>query len=235
VVHDVAIQRLPVRFAIDRAGLVGADGPTHAGAFDVAFLACLPDFVVMAAADEAELVHMVATAAAIDDRPSSFRFPRGEGVGVDLPERGVPLEIGRGRIVREGQGVAILSFGARLAEVLKAAEALGARGLRPTVADARFAKPLDRALILDLARHHEALVTIEEGSVGGFGSHVAQLLAEEGVFDRGLKFRSMVLPDRFIQQDSPEKMYAAAAMNAADIETRVLGLMDVARIGARRA
>ena len=235
VVHDVAIQRLPVRFAIDRAGLVGADGPTHAGAFDVAYLACLPDFVVMAAADEAELVHMVATAAAIDDRPSAFRFPRGEGVGVELPERGVPLEIGRGRIVLEGQGVAILSFGARLAECLKAAEALGARGIRPTVADARFAKPLDRELILDLVANHAALITIEEGSVGGFGSHVAQLLAEEGVFDRGLKFRSMVLPDSFIQQDSPERMYAVAAMNAVDIEAKVLGLLGVAQVGARRA
>jgi 1-deoxy-D-xylulose-5-phosphate synthase len=235
VVHDVAIQRLPVRFAIDRAGLVGADGPTHAGAFDVAYLACLPDFVVMAAADEAELVHMVATAVAIDDRPSAFRFPRGEGVGVELPERGQSLEIGRGRIVREGQGVAILSFGARLAECLKAAEALAAKGVRPTIADARFAKPLDRDLILRLAREHDGLVTIEEGSVGGFGSHVAQLLADEGVFDRGLKFRSMVLPDHFIQQDTPERMYAAAALGAADIEAKVLGLMDVAKLGARRA
>jgi 1-deoxy-D-xylulose-5-phosphate synthase len=235
VVHDVAIQRLPVRFAIDRAGLVGADGPTHAGAFDVAYLACLPDFVVMAAADEAELVHMVATAVAIDDRPSSFRFPRGEGVGVDLPERGVPLEIGRGRIVLEGQGVAILSFGARLSECLKAAEALAARGVRPTVADARFAKPLDRELILELVANHAALITIEEGSVGGFGSHVAQLLAEEGVFDRGLKFRSMVLPDSFIQQDSPERMYAVAALNAGDIEAKVLAVLGVAQVGARRA
>jgi 1-deoxy-D-xylulose-5-phosphate synthase len=235
VVHDVAIQRLPVRFAVDRAGLVGADGPTHAGAFDVTYLACLPDFVVMAAADEAELVHMVATAVALDDRPSAFRFPRGEGVGVELPEAGTPLEIGRGRIVQEGQGVAILSFGARLAACLEAAEALAARGVRPTVADARFAKPLDRSLILELAAGHQALVTIEEGSIGGFGSHVAQLLAEAGVFDRGLKFRSMVLPDSFIQQDTPERMYAAAAMSAADIEAKVLGLLDVARMGARRA
>jgi 1-deoxy-D-xylulose-5-phosphate synthase len=235
VVHDVAIQNLPVRFAMDRAGLVGADGATHCGAFDLAYLCTLPNFTVMAAADEAELAHMVATAAAIDDRPSAFRFPRGEGVGVDLPERGTPLEIGRGRIVLKGQGVAILSFGARLSECLKAAEALGARGLRPTVADARFAKPLDRELILELAASHAGLVTIEEGSVGGFGSHVAQLLAEEGVFDRGLRFRSMVLPDSFIQQDSPEKMYAAAAMNAADIEAKVLGGMGVANMGARRA
>jgi 1-deoxy-D-xylulose-5-phosphate synthase len=235
VVHDVALQRLPVRFAIDRAGLVGADGPTHAGSFDIAYLSNLPDFVVMAAADEAELVHMVATAAAIDDRPSAFRFPRGEGVGVEMPERGRPLEIGKGRIVLEGQGVAILSFGARLSECLKAAEALGARGIRPTVADARFAKPLDRALILRLAAEHGALITIEEGAVGGFGSHVAQLLSDEGVFDAGLKFRSMVFPDTFIDHDSPAKMYAAAAMDAEHIEARVLSVLGVARMGAKRA
>jgi len=235
VVHDVAIQRLPVRFAIDRAGLVGADGATHAGAFDVAYLANLPGFVVMAAADEAELVHMVATAAALDEGPSAFRFPRGEGVGVEMPERGVPLEIGRGRMVQEGAGVAILSFGARLAEVMKAAEALGARGVRPTVADARFAKPLDRDLILRLAAGHEALITIEEGAIGGFASHVAHLLAEEGVFDRGLKFRSMVLPDIFIDQDSPARMYATAAMNAEHIEAKVLDVLGVAQVGARRA
>jgi len=233
VVHDVAIQRLPVRFAIDRAGLVGADGATHAGAFDVAFLSNLPDFVVMAAADEAELVHMVATAAAIDDRPSAFRFPRGDGVGVELPERGQPLEIGRGRIIAEGGRVAILSFGTRLAEVLKAREALAQRGLSPTVADARFAKPLDRDLILQLARHHQALITIEEGAVGGFGSQVAQLLAEEGVFDHGLKFRSMVLPDSFIDQSSPEDMYAVAGMNAPQIEAKVLEVMGVASVGLR--
>jgi 1-deoxy-D-xylulose-5-phosphate synthase len=235
VVHDVALQRLPVRFAIDRAGLVGADGPTHAGSFDIAYLANLPDFVVMAAADEAELVHMVATAAAIDDRPSAFRFPRGEGVGVEMPERGRPLEIGKGRIVLEGQGVAILSFGARLQECLKAAEALGARGIRPTVADARFAKPLDRELILRLAAEHEALITIEEGAVGGFGSHVAQLLSDEGVFDAGLKFRSMVFPDTFIDHDSPAKMYASAAMDAEHIEARILSVLGVARMGAKRA
>ncbi|WP_413874246.1 1-deoxy-D-xylulose-5-phosphate synthase [Albidovulum sp.] len=235
VVHDVAIQRLPVRFAIDRAGLVGADGATHAGAFDVAFLANLPDMVVMAAADEAELVHMVATAAALDDRPSAFRYPRGEGAGVDMPERGRPLEIGRGRIVAEGGRVAILSFGTRLAEVLRAREALGARGLAPTVADARFAKPLDRDLILSLARHHEALITVEEGAIGGFGSHVAQLLAEAGIFDRGLKFRSMVLPDSFIDQASPEDMYATAGMNAPQIEAKVLEVLGVARLGERRA
>jgi 1-deoxy-D-xylulose-5-phosphate synthase len=235
VVHDVAIQRLPVRFAIVRAGLVGADGATHAGAFDVAFLANLPDMVVMAAADEAELVHMVATAAALDDRPSAFRYPRGEGAGVDMPERGRPLEIGRGRIVAEGGRVAILSFGTRLAEVLRAREALGARGLAPTVADARFAKPLDRDLILSLARHHEALITVEEGAIGGFGSHVAQLLAEAGIFDRGLKFRSMVLPDSFIDQASPEDMYATAGMNAPQIEAKVLEVLGVARLGERRA
>lgn len=235
VVHDVAIQRLPVRFPIDRAGLVGADGATHAGAFDIAFLANLPDFVVMAAADEAELVHMVATAAAIDDRPSAFRFPRGDGVGVELPEQGQPLEIGRGRIVAEGGRVAILSFGTRLAEVLKARESLAQRGLAPTVADARFAKPLDRALILQLARHHEALICVEEGAIGGFGSHVAQLLADEGIFDRGLKFRSMVLPDIFIDQASPEDMYAVAGMNAPQIEAKVLEVLGVARVAERRA
>ena len=235
VVHDVAIQRLPVRFAIDRAGLVGADGATHAGAFDIAFLANLPGMVVMAAADEAELVHMVATAAALDDRPSAFRYPRGEGTGVEMPERGVPLEIGRGRIVADGGRVAILSFGTRLAEVLRAREALGARGLAPTVADARFAKPLDRDLVLRLARDHEALITVEEGAIGGFGSHVAQCLADAGVFDRGLKFRSMVLPDSFIDQASPEDMYATAGMNAPQIEAKVLEVLGVARLGEKRA
>ena len=233
VVHDVAIQRLPVRFAIDRAGLVGADGATHAGAFDVAFLANLPGFVVMAAADEAELVHMVATAAAYDDGPIAFRFPRGDGVGVDLPSRGVPLEIGKGRMIREGSRVALLSFGTRLTEVLKAAESLTARGISPTVADARFAKPLDRALILRLARTHDCLITIEEGAIGGFGSHVAQLLADEGIFDHGLMFRSMVLPDIFIDQASPEAMYEVAGMNAAEIEAKVLGALGVAVVGVR--
>jgi len=235
VVHDVAIQRLPVRFAIDRAGLVGADGATHAGAFDVAYLSNLPDFVVMAAADEAELVHMVATAAAYDDGPIAFRFPRGEGVGVELPERGEALEIGKGRMIREGARVAILSFGTRLAEVEAACEALAARGITPTVADARFAKPLDRALILDLAEQHEALITIEEGAVGGFGSHVAQLLADEAVFDTGLKFRSMVLPDTFIDQSSPEDMYAMAGLNAADIEAKVFDVLGVAKLDSKRA
>ena len=235
VVHDVAIQRLPVRFAIDRAGLVGADGATHAGAFDVAYLSNLPDFVVMAAADEAELVHMVATAAAYDDGPIAFRFPRGEGVGAELPERGEALEIGKGRMIREGASVAILSFGTRLAEVEAACEALAARGITPTVADARFAKPLDRKLILDLAEKHEALITIEEGAVGGFGSHVAQLLANEAVFDTGLKFRSMVLPDTFIDQSSPEDMYAMAGLNAADIEEKVLDVLGVAKLDSKRA
>ncbi len=235
VVHDVAIQRLPVRFAIDRAGLVGADGATHAGSFDIAFLANLPGFVVMAAADEAELKHMVATSVAHDEGPIAFRFPRGEGVGVEMPERGEVLEIGKGRMIREGKGVAILSFGARLKEVLEAADALAARGITPTVADARFAKPLDRDLILKLAEDHSALITIEEGAVGGFGSHVAQLLAEEGVFDRGLAYRSMVLPDTFIDQASPKAMYAEAKMNAEDIEAKVLEVMGVAKLETKRA
>ncbi len=228
VVHDVAIQRLPVRFAIDRAGLVGADGATHAGSFDVAFLANLPGMVVMAASDEAELVHMVATAAAHNDGPIAFRYPRGDGMGVDMPARGVPLEIGKGRMIRQGSRVALLSFGTRLAEVLKAAELLSAHGVTPTIADARFAKPLDRDMILDLARTHEALITIEEGAIGGFGSHVMQLLADEGVFDRGLKFRSMVLPDTFIDQASPESMYQVAGMSADDIKAKVLTLLGTA-------
>ena len=233
VVHDVAIQRLPVRFAIDRAGLVGADGATHAGAFDVAFLANLPGMVVMAAADEAELVHMVATAAAHDEGPIAFRFPRGDGVGVEMPARGQPLQIGKGRVLRQGTRVALLSFGTRLSEVQKAAEALAARGLSPTVADARFAKPLDRDLIMQLAAHHEALITIEEGAVGGFGSHVAQLLADEGVFDRGLKYRAMVLPDIFIDQASPEAMYRVAGMDADRIEAKVLQVLGVAVVEKR--
>ncbi|MBY6115024.1 1-deoxy-D-xylulose-5-phosphate synthase [Mameliella alba] len=233
VVHDVAIQRLPVRFAIDRAGLVGADGATHAGSYDVAYLTNLPGFVVMAAADEAELKHMVATAAAHDDGPIAFRYPRGEGVGVEMPEKGEVLEIGKGRMIREGKGVAILSFGTRLKEVLKACEALEARGITPTVADARFAKPLDRELILGLARDHDALITIEEGAVGGFGSHVAQLLADEAVFDRGLRFRSMVLPDIFIDQASPEDMYSVAKLNASDIEAKVLEVLGAAVLDKR--
>jgi 1-deoxy-D-xylulose-5-phosphate synthase len=222
VVHDVAIQRLPVRFSMDRAGLVGADGPTHAGSFDVAYLGCLPGFVVMAAADEAELVHMVATQVAIDDRPSALRYPRGEGVGVEMPEFGVPLEIGKGRIVREGHKVALLSFGTRLSECLKAADELAQLGLSTTVADARFAKPLDTALVLRLAREHEVLVTVEEGSIGGFGTYVMQTLAEEGALDRGgLKVRMMVLPDTFIDQDSPNAMYAKAGLDVKGIVAKV--------------
>ena len=228
VVHDVAIQRLPVRFAIDRAGLVGADGATHAGAYDIAFLANLPGMVVMAAADEAELVHMVATAAAHDAGPIAFRYPRGEGTGVEMPERGIPLEIGKGRVIVEGKGVAILSFGTRLAEVMRAREELAASGVQPTVVDARFAKPLDRELILRLARTHEALITIEEGAVGGFGSLVAQLLADEGIFDDGLRFRQMVLPDTFIDHASPEAMYREARMSAPDIRAKVLEVLGVA-------
>ncbi len=227
VVHDVAIQRLPVRFAIDRAGLVGADGATHAGAFDIAFLANLPGFVVMAAADEAELVRMVATAAAYDEGPIAFRFPRGEGVGVEMPADPQSLEIGKGRVVRQGARVALLSFGTRLSEAMAAADSLAQRGIDPTVADARFAKPLDRDLVLSLAQDHEVLITVEEGAVGGFGSHVAQFLSEEGVFDSGLKFRSMCLPDIFIDQSSPADMYRTAGLSAADIEARVLRALGV--------
>ncbi len=225
VVHDVAIQRLPVRFAMDRAGLVGADGPTHAGAFDVAYLGCLPGFVLMAAADEAELVHMVATAAAIDDRPSALRYPRGEGMGVPMPAEGTPLEIGKGRVMREGTKVAIFSFGARLAECLNAADELAALGLSTTVADARFAKPLDVDLLLRLAREHELLLTIEEGAIGGFGAHVLQALAEHGVLDSGLKVRSMVLPDVFIDQDSPAAMYAQAGLDAKGIVAKAFAAL----------
>ena len=221
VVHDIAIQRLPVRFAIDRAGLVGADGPTHAGAYDVAYLGCLPGFVLMAAADEAELVHMVATQVAIDDRPSALRYPRGEGLGVPMPAEGVPLEIGKGRILREGHKVALFSYGARLGECLKAADELAALGLSTTVADARFAKPLDVDLLLRLAREHEVLVTIEEGSIGGFGSFVLQALAEHGALESGLRVRAMVLPDVFIDQDTPAAMYATAGLDAKGIVAKV--------------
>jgi 1-deoxy-D-xylulose-5-phosphate synthase len=217
VVHDVAIQRLPVRFAMDRAGLVGADGPTHAGSFDLAYLGCLPGFVIMAAADEADLVHMVATQVAIDDRPSALRYPRGEGVGVEMPAEGKPLEIGKGRIVREGTKVALLSLGTRLSECLKAAEELAAFGLSTTVADARFAKPIDTDLVLRLAHEHEVLIAIEEGAIGGFGAHVFQTLAEHGALDRGLKVRSMILPDIFIDQDSPAAMYAKAGLDTKGI------------------
>lgn len=233
VVHDVALQRLPVRFAIDRAGLVGADGPTHAGSFDIAFLANLPGFVVMAAADEAELVHMVATATAINDRPSAFRYPRGEGIGVEIPEKGEVLEIGKGRMIQKGSRVAILSFGTRLQEVMKAAESLAAKGIKPTIADARFAKPLDEDLITDLATSHEALITIEEGSVGGFGSHVMQFMSESGLMDTHVKLRSMVFPDTFIDQNSPAEMYEVAALNAKDIEAKVLDVLGVASLAKR--
>ncbi|MET0279302.1 MAG: 1-deoxy-D-xylulose-5-phosphate synthase [Pseudorhodoplanes sp.] len=221
IVHDVAIQKLPVRFAIDRAGLVGADGPTHAGSFDVSYLGCLPGFVIMAAADEAELVHMVATAAAFDDGPCAFRYPRGDGEGVEMPEAGIPLEIGRGRVLREGNSVALLSLGTRLGECLKAADELQRFGLSATIADARFAKPIDEDLVLRLAREHEVLVTVEEGAIGGFGSQVLQLLAQRGVLDRGLKVRSLVLPDIFIDQDSPAAMYAMAGLDARGIVTAV--------------
>jgi len=221
VVHDIAIQKLPVRFAIDRAGLVGADGPTHAGAFDVAYLGCLPHFVLMAASDEAELVHMVATAVAIDDRPSALRYPRGEGRGVPLPAEGKPLEIGKGRIVQEGHKVALFSYGARLGECLAAAQELKALGLSTTVADARFAKPLDVELLIRLAREHEVMVTIEEGSVGGFGAYVLQTLAEQGMLDRGVRVRCMVLPDKFLDQDTPGAMYSAASLDAHAIVAKV--------------
>jgi 1-deoxy-D-xylulose-5-phosphate synthase len=228
IVHDVAIQRLPVRFAIDRAGLVGADGPTHAGSFDVTYLGCLPGFVVMAAADEVELANMVATAAQIDDRPSAFRYPRGEGLGLPMPERGTPLEIGRGRVVREGSTVALLSFGGRLPECMKAADMLAAQGLSTTVADARFAKPLDSDLILRLARNHELLITIEEGAIGGFGAHVLQFLAESGALEQpGFKVRSMILPDYFIDQDSPAAMYARAGLDAKGIVAKVFEAFNV--------
>ena len=227
VVHDVAIQRLPVRFAMDRAGLVGADGPTHAGSFDIGFMGALPGMVLMAPGDEAELAGAVATAVAIDDRPSAFRYPRGEGTGVEIPALAEPWEIGRGRIVREGTAVAILSFGTRLSEALKAADMLAARGLSATVADARFAKPLDVDLVLRLARDHEALITVEEGAMGGFGSFVLQALAEHGALDRGLKVRSLVLPDIFQDQDKPEAMYAQAGLDAEGIVRGALAALGM--------
>jgi 1-deoxy-D-xylulose-5-phosphate synthase len=228
VVHDVAIQRLPVRFALDRAGLVGADGPTHAGSFDLAYLGCLPGFVVMAAADEAELRHMVATQVAIEDRPSALRYPRGEGAGVEMPAEGSVLPIGKGRILRKGTSIAIVSLGARLAESLKAAEQLGTFGLSATVADARFMKPLDRDLIFDLAREHEILITVEEGSIGGFGSHVLQALAEARLLEGGLKVRAMILPDVFIDHGHPYQMYESAGLNASSItRTAMTALSEV--------
>ncbi len=221
IVHDVSIQNLPVRFAIDRAGLVGADGATHAGSFDIAYLSCLPNMVVMAASDEAELVHMVATAAKYDAGPIAFRYPRGDGVGVELPEAGVPLEIGKGRVLKAGKDVALVCFGTRMVETLKAAEELQELGVSCSVVDARFAKPLDRDLILNLARSHKAMFTIEEGSVGGFGSHVMQLLSESGLLDGGLKIRCLTLPDRYQEHDKPEAMYAEAGLDCAGIVKRV--------------
>ncbi|MBI1213019.1 MAG: 1-deoxy-D-xylulose-5-phosphate synthase [Alphaproteobacteria bacterium] len=222
VVHDVAIQKLPVRFAMDRAGLVGADGATHAGSFDIAYLGTLPHFVIMAAADELELRNMVATQVAVDDRPSAVRYPRGDGVGIELPPKGTPLEIGKGRIIREGTKIALLSFGTRLQECLKAAEELTARGLSTTVADARFCKPLDEDLVRRLARDHEVLITVEEGAIGGFAAHVMQFMAKAGLFDRGCKFRPMTLPDVFIDQDAPQKQYDVAGLNAAQIVAEAL-------------
>jgi len=222
VVHDVAIQSLPVRFAIDRAGLVGADGPTHAGAFDITYLSTLPNFVVMAASDETELVRMINTAVNINDKPCAFRYPRGNGLGMKLPKINEILELGKGKIIKEGNKVAILNFGARLQECIKAAKNLDSKGISTTIADARFAKPLDSKLIIDLCLHHEVLITIEEGSIGGFGSHVFQLLSERGIFDKGLKIRSMILPDQFIDQDTPENMYKTAGLNANSIEQKAL-------------
>jgi 1-deoxy-D-xylulose-5-phosphate synthase len=227
------VQGLPVRFAIDRAGLVGADGPTHAGAFDVTFLSCLPGMVVMAAADEAELVHMVATAATIDDGPSAFRYPRGEGTGVALPKRGTPLPIGKGRIVQEGSAVALLSFGTRLSECLAASEQLAGFGLPATVADARFAKPLDLDLLRQLARHHEVLITVEEGSTGGFGAQVLHALAREGLLDRGLKVRTLTLPDSFIEQNKPAAMYVEAGLDVGSIVGAVFAALGKDMAGAK--
>ena len=236
VVHDVAIQSLPVRFAMDRAGLVGADGSTHAGSFDIGYMGALPGMVLMAAADEAELAAMIATSLEIDDRPSAFRYPRGDGVGVEIPELAAPLEIGRGRVVREGTTVAILSLGTRLQESLKAAETLAARGVSTTVADARFAKPLDEDLILRLAREHEVLITVEEGAIGGFGGFVLQMLAEKGALDAGLKIRTLHLPDVFQDHDKPEVQYAAAGLNADQIAATALVALGVeGRTGAVRA
>jgi 1-deoxy-D-xylulose-5-phosphate synthase len=233
IVHDVAIQCLPVRFAMDRAGLVGADGATHAGSFDIAYLGCLPNFVLMAPSDEAELMHMVATAAAIDDRPSAFRYPRGEGIGIELPERGSVLPLGKGRIVREGTKVAILSYGCRLQECLKAADELAAKGLSTTVADARFCKPLDRELVRRLAREHEVLITIEEGAIGGFASHVMHDLAHAGLLESGVKFRPMVMADVFVDHDAPQKQYDVAGLNARHIVQQALGALGISEVVAR--
>ena len=226
VVHDVAIQSLPVRFAIDRAGLVGADGPTHAGSFDITYLSTLPNFVVMAASDESELVKMINTSIDINDRPSAFRYPRGNGVGIELPTISEKIEIGKGRIIKEGKNVAIINFGARLNECLITRENLSKKGINITLVDARFAKPLDENLIWQIATDHEALITIEEGSIGGFGSHVAQFLNEKKLLDNNLKFRSMFLPDRFIDQDKPDLMYKYAGLDAANIENKILDTIN---------
>ena len=226
VVHDVALQSLPVRFAIDRAGLVGADGPTHAGSFDITYLSTLPNFIVMAASDEAELVKMVNTSVEINDRPSAFRYPRGNGVGVQLPSIKEVLEIGKARIIKEGKKVALLNFGTRLEECKKASDKLSFKGIECTIIDARFAKPLDEKLIMEVATNHEVLITIEEGSIGGFGSHVMQLLSDRGVFDTGLKFRSMILPDIFIDQDTPEKMYELAGLDCLSIVNKVEEILN---------
>ena len=226
VVHDVAIQSLPVRFAIDRAGLVGADGPTHAGSFDITYLTTLPNFVVMAASDEAELVRMINTSVDINDKPSAFRYPRGNGIGVEIPNISEKLEIGKGRIIKEGKQVAILNFGARLNECLIACENLKKKGINPTLFDARFAKPLDKNTIWQLARDHETIISIEEGSIGGFGSHVSQYLFDNNLIDNNLKFRSMILPDRFIDHDKPEQMYKYAGLDASSIETKILDTLN---------
>ncbi len=226
VVHDVAIQSLPVRFAIDRAGLVGADGPTHAGSFDITYLSTLPNFIVMAASDESELVKMINTSVQINDRPSAFRYPRGNGIGVDLPAINEILEIGKGRVIKEGKKVAILNFGARLEECKKASETLHKKGVDLTIVDARFAKPLDEKLIMEIASNHEAVVSIEEGSIGGFGSHVMHFLSERGAFDKGLKYRSIILPDIFIDQDSPKKMYEIAGMDSLSIVNKILETLN---------
>ena len=224
VVHDVAIQSLPVRFAIDRAGLVGADGSTHTGSFDITYLSTLPNFIVMAASNEAELVRMINTSVDINDKPCAIRYPRGSGIGVKLPSIDEKIEIGKGRIVQEGKQTCILSLGARLEECKLAAEELKNKGITTTIVDARFAKPLDHELILKCAREHEVMITIEEGSIGGFGSHVKNLLAEKGVFDKGLKFRSMTLPDSFIEQDSPKNMYELAGLNSVQISKKILDI-----------
>ena len=221
VVHDVAIQSLPVRFAIDRAGLVGADGATHAGAFDITYLSTLPNFIVMAASDEAELIRMVNTSVDINNQPCAFRYPRGNGVGLELPDINEKIEIGKGRVIKEGKNVALVSFGNRLKECLSAEESLKKMGINPTIIDARFAKPLDENLMWQVATNHEVLITLEEGSIGGFGAHVNHFLNEKNLLDNNLKFRSMILPDKFLDQDKPEEMYKEAGLDAKSIETKV--------------